>query len=110
MPISVRGNRLSTCLDQREPVPAVTARLVCAFTLLPTSAAAQSTTEDGIRAMLRGEYQAAARILRPLADHAPQPDPVAQFFKRERVMQGKKIVTRWYCPPCGRSWVGPRAR
>jgi hypothetical protein len=56
------------------------ARLVCVFTLLATSAAAQSTTEDGIRAMLRGEYQAAARVLRPLADDTARPDPVAQFF------------------------------
>ena len=30
--------------------------------------------------MVRGEYQAAARILRPLVDEAAQPDPVAQFF------------------------------
>lgn len=56
------------------------ARLVCVFTLLATPASAQSTTEDGIRAMLRGEYQVAARILRPLADDAARPDPVAQFF------------------------------
>jgi hypothetical protein len=55
-------------------------RLVCVFTLLATSAAAQTTTEDGIRAMLRGEYQAAIRILQPLADDAVRPDPVAQFF------------------------------
>ena len=45
-----------------------------------TTAAAQSTTEDGIRAVLRGDYQAAARILKPLADGATQPDPAAQFF------------------------------
>jgi hypothetical protein len=50
------------------------------FALLATSAAAQPTTEDGIRAMLRGEYQAAIRILQPLADDAARPDPVAQFF------------------------------
>jgi hypothetical protein len=56
------------------------ARLVCLFTMLATPAVAQSTTEDGIRAMLRGDYQAAARILRPLADDAVRPDPVAQFF------------------------------
>jgi hypothetical protein len=30
--------------------------------------------------MLRGEYQAAARVLRPLADDTARPDPVAQFF------------------------------
>lgn len=50
------------------------------LTLIAVPAAAQSTTEDGIRAMLRGEYQAAARILRPLADDPGKPDPVAQFF------------------------------
>lgn len=56
------------------------ARLVCAVTLAAMPAAAQSTTEDGIRAMLRGDYQAAARILKPLADDESRPDPVAQFF------------------------------
>ena len=55
-------------------------RLVCALTLLATPVAAQSTTEDGIRAVLRGDYHAAARILRPIADDAARPDPVAQFF------------------------------
>jgi len=49
-------------------------------TLLTTPVAAQTTTEDGIRATLRGDYKAAARILRPLADDTTQPDPVAQFF------------------------------
>ena len=48
--------------------------------MLAAPAVAQSTTEDGIRAMLRGDYQAAARILRPLADDAVRPDPVARFF------------------------------
>jgi hypothetical protein len=50
------------------------------WTLIATPAVAQSTTEDGIRAVLRGDYRAAARILRPLADDAARPDPVAQFF------------------------------
>jgi hypothetical protein len=50
------------------------------FTLLAMPAAAQSTTEEGIRAMLRGEYQVAVRILQPLAYDAARPDPVAQFF------------------------------
>ena len=50
------------------------------LTLLTTPVAAQSTTEDGIRATLRGDYKAAARILRPLADDTTHPDPVAQFF------------------------------
>jgi hypothetical protein len=56
------------------------ARLVCLFVMLAAPAAAQSTTEDGIRAMLRGDYQAAAHILRPLADDVTRPDPVARFF------------------------------
>lgn len=56
------------------------ARLACVLTLLAAPAAAQSSTEDGIRAVLRGEYQAAVRILRPLADDPARPDPVAQFF------------------------------
>jgi hypothetical protein len=55
-------------------------RLVCLLTLLATPAAAQSSTEDGIRATLRGDYPVAVRILRPLADDATRQDPVAQFF------------------------------
>ena len=54
--------------------------LVCVLTLLASPVAAQSSTEDGIHAMLRGDYQAATRILRPLADDPARPDPVAQFF------------------------------
>lgn len=56
------------------------ARLAFLLTLVATPAAAQSTTDDGIRAMLRGDYRAAVRILRPLADDTTRPDPVAQFF------------------------------
>jgi hypothetical protein len=56
------------------------ARLVWVFTLLATPAAAQSATEDGIRAMVAGDYQTAVRILRPLADDTSHPDPVAAFF------------------------------
>ena len=56
------------------------ARLLCVFTLFAMPAGAQSTTEDGIRAMLRGDYKAAVAILRPLAQDAGRPDPAAQFF------------------------------
>jgi hypothetical protein len=56
------------------------ARALCVFTLLATPAVAQSTTEDGMRAMLRGDYPTALRILRPLADDTVHPDPAAQFF------------------------------
>jgi hypothetical protein len=48
--------------------------------MLAAPAFAQSTTEDGIRATLHGDYKAAARILKPLADDFEHPDPVAQFF------------------------------
>jgi hypothetical protein len=73
--------RLSTC-----------AIVVCVLTLLATPAAAQSTTEDGIRAVLRGDYQAAARILKPLADDAARPDPVAQFFLAVLYHTGQGVV------------------
>ena len=53
--------------------------VVSVVLLFAPAAAGQQTTEDGIRAMLRGDYQAAARVLRPLADEV-KPDPVAQFF------------------------------
>jgi hypothetical protein len=54
--------------------------VVAATLLIPSIAAAQTAREDGIRALVRGDYQAAARILRPLAENTSQPDPVAQFF------------------------------
>ena len=48
--------------------------------LIPALAAAQTSRDDAIRALARGDYEAAARILRPLADNASQPDPAAQFL------------------------------
>ncbi len=66
--------------------------LVCVLTLLATPAVAQPTTEDGIRAVLRGDYQAAARILKPLADDAARPDPVAQFFLAVLYHSGQGVV------------------
>ncbi|HEY3885259.1 MAG TPA: hypothetical protein VGL62_08640, partial [Vicinamibacterales bacterium] len=53
---------------------------VCVFLLASGTTGAQSTTEDGIRALLRGDDLAAARILSPLAYTDVHPDPVAQFF------------------------------
>jgi TPR repeat protein len=56
--------------------------LVCLFSgalLFPGAATAQ-TTADGVLAIVRGDYQLAAHVLRPLAEDAPQPDPMAQFF------------------------------
>jgi len=54
--------------------------------------AAQGTTEDGIGAVLRGDYQAAGRILKPLADDAARPDPVAQFFLAVLHHTGRGVV------------------
>lgn len=55
---------------------------VLAFVLAfpPVAAAAQTSTADGVHAFLRGDYETAAAILRGHAEHAPQPDPIAQFF------------------------------
>jgi hypothetical protein len=56
------------------------AAVLSVLALFAPAAAGQSATEDGIHAMLRGEYRVAARVLRPLADDEARPDPVAQFF------------------------------
>ena len=64
---------------------------MCAL-LAATAASAQSTTEDGIRAVVRGEYQAAAQILRPLANEAIPPDPVAQFFMAILYQTGQGVT------------------
>ncbi len=57
------------------------AGLVGALTLVAQAVTTPATsTEAGIRAMLQGDDQAAVRILRPLANEAAHPDPVAQFF------------------------------
>ena len=72
--------------------------VVCALVLLAMPAAAQTTTEDGIRAVLRGEYQAAARILRPLASDRTQPDPVAQFFLAVLHGTDKGVASTKYAP------------
>ena len=56
------------------------ARLTICVLLFATTAAAQPTTEDGIRAMLRGDYKAAVAILRPLAEDTGRSDPAAQFL------------------------------
>ena len=55
--------------------------LAAVLVLLPSLAHAQTTRDDAIVALARGDYEAAARILRPLADNASsQPDPAAQFL------------------------------
>jgi|SRR5262245_17872787 len=48
--------------------------------LAPTVVSAQSSTADGVQAIVRGDYAAAVRILTPLAEDFGKPDPLAQFF------------------------------
>ena len=54
--------------------------LIAAVALHATPAVAQPSTADGVQAMLRGDYQAAVSILRPLAETSAESDPVAQLF------------------------------
>jgi len=56
------------------------ASVVAITVLTPGLAGAQAGTSDGIQALIRGDYASAVRILRPLAEETPTPDPVAQFF------------------------------
>jgi hypothetical protein len=76
--------------------------VVCLFTsaLLGPGAASAQTTAEGVQAIVRGDYQSAARILRPLAEDAPQPDPLAQFFMAMLYASGHG-VTRNPTRACG---------
>jgi hypothetical protein len=61
--------------------------------LTPRPLAAQNTTSDGVHALIRGDYETAVRILRPLAEDAVQPDPVAQFFMATLYESGRGVAT-----------------
>jgi hypothetical protein len=54
--------------------------LVALAVLAPSIASAQTTTADGVRALVAGDYAAAIQILRPLAEDPAQPDPLATFM------------------------------
>ncbi len=54
--------------------------LAIVLVLVPSVAQAQNSVSDGVQALVGGDYQTAARILRPLAEETSQPDPLAQFF------------------------------
>ena len=56
---------------------------------------AQTSTADGVQAVVRGDYQTAARILRPLAENRAQPDPVAKFFLAMLYESGRGIERNW---------------
>jgi hypothetical protein len=48
--------------------------------LAASSASAQPGTAEGIDAFVRGDYQRAADILKPIAERSPHPDHFAEFF------------------------------
>jgi hypothetical protein len=55
-------------------------------------AQAQTSVSDGVQAFVRGDHAAAVRILRPLAEDAPQPDPLAQFFMAMLYASGSGVA------------------
>jgi hypothetical protein len=74
--------RRRSCSNQivERPALALIRWFVAGALLVPVPAGAQTTAADGVQAIVRGDYPAAVRILRPLAEDAPQPDPLAQYF------------------------------
>lgn len=66
--------------------------------------------------MLRGDYAAALRILKPLAENAREPDPLAQFFLATMYERGNGVAVD-YVHACGlyrraaatSSPIGPQA-
>jgi hypothetical protein len=75
--------------------------LVAVAVLAPCAVGAQTTTADGVQALIRGDYQTAVRILRPrAAEDAAQPDPLAQFFMAMLYDSGQG-VTRNSMRACG---------
>ena len=59
--------------------------------ILPRPALGQTSTDDGVRAFVRGDYSAAARILSPLAETSTDPDATAQFFMGLLYAAGKGV-------------------
>ena len=66
--------------------------LVALAVLAPCAASAQTSTADGVRALIRGDDAAAVRILRPLAEDTSQPDPLALFFLATLYQSGRGVV------------------
>lgn len=65
-------------------------RLIAILSLLRLTAHAQAPVEDGVRAMFRGDYKAAAAIFRPLSQ-GPGSDPVAQFLLATLYDRGRGV-------------------
>jgi Sel1 repeat len=76
-------------------------RLVLLFLLLvPSVAAAQGSTADGVRALIDRNYSTAFRILQPLSEADSRPDPIAQFFMATMYASGRGVA-RDYFHACG---------
>src|SRR5262245_30410711 len=75
------------------------ALLLVAF-FLPSIAAAQTSTSDGIKALVRGDSATAAAILKPLAENAASPDPTAQFFMAVLYESGSGVQSN-FVRACG---------
>jgi len=84
------------------------ASLVVLLVLTPSIVWPQNTVSDGVQALVRGDYQTAAGILRPLAEDAPQPDPLAQFFMAMLYASGSG-VTMNQLKACGLYLASARA-
>src|SRR5436190_5784942 len=54
--------------------------LISMVLILEAPAVTQTDTAAGVEAYLRGDYQRAAEILKPIASRHGQPDPTAAFF------------------------------
>jgi len=56
-----------------------------------TEAVAQTTTADGLVALARGDYDAAARILKPIAESETSSDSAAQFLMATLYEVGRSV-------------------
>lgn len=66
--------------------------VLVATVLVPSAAGAQTTTADGIKAIARGDYANALRILQPWAEGSSQPDPLAVFFLATLYESGRGVA------------------
>jgi hypothetical protein len=62
------------------------------ITALVCGVSAQTRTADGVVALIRGDYQRAAEILKPIAEDWESHDPAAQFFLAGLYETGRGVV------------------
>ena len=64
--------------------------------LTPSLAAAQSSRDDGIRAVIAGDYARAAQLLGPLAEEPTAPDGVAVFLMAMLYESGRGVGREFF--------------